>query len=248
MAFGLTSRLGLLALGACLLASLTSCGTPAASEDGELVRMVDDNGNPYYVRRKAADNSPQPKSNNTPKGNEGGTVTNPDDEFCLVPPEAQAIAASGLKVGAKAPNWKLKTLDGSKEISLADYKGKTLMIEFWASWCPGCRTSNEENLRPLFAANQASADSNLAIIAIGLTFNDDTAEAQKAVAETKEYPWTLVFDEGAKVSDAYGVGVTPCVVVVSPEGVVQTYGLYRREWAANLDKYLTQNCVTKPPK
>ncbi|MCL4731965.1 MAG: TlpA family protein disulfide reductase, partial [Planctomycetes bacterium] len=123
-----------------------------------------------------------------------------------------------------------------------------VMIEFWASWCPGCRTANEENLRPLFAANQASKDSNLAIIAIGLTFNDDTAAAQKAVADTKEYPWPLVFDEGAKVSDAYGVGVTPCVVVISPEGVVQTFGLYRREWAKHLDDYLKQNCVTQPPK
>lgn len=242
MASSMTLRMA--TLGFAALAGLSACSQPAASGEGELVRMVDDNGNPYYVRRPAAAN--QPKADNTPKGN--GAVTNPDDEFCLVPPEAQPVAASGLKVGSKAPSWKLKTLDGSKEISLADFKGKTLMIEFWASWCPGCRSANEENLRPLYAANQASADSNLAIIAIGLTFNDDTAEAQKAVAETKEYPWALVFDEGAKVSDAYGVGVTPCVVVISPEGVVQTFGLYRREWATNLDKYLMQNCVTKPPK
>jgi len=245
MALGPFSRLAFLG-GALVIASISSCANPGTSSEGELVRVYDENGSPYYVRRKAGDN--QPKANNGPVANEGNTGKTPEDEFCLVPPEAQPIAASGLKVGAKAPAWKLKTLAGDKTISLADYKGKTLMIEFWASWCPGCRTANEENLRPLFAANEASADSNLAIIAIGLTFNDDTAESQKAVADVKDYPWPLVFDEGAKVSDAYGVGVTPCVVVISPEGTVQTFGLYKREWAKNLDDYLKQNCVTQPPK
>lgn len=239
MARGMISRLFVCAALALLM--LAGCAQPS-SGDGELVRELDENGNPHYVRRKPASNQPKGNSpaTNKPKGTE--------EEFCLLPPEALDIAATGLKVGAKAPGWTLKTLDGDKSISLSDFKGKTVMIEFWASWCPACRMANDENLKQLWEHNQTVADSNLVIIGVGLNLNGDTPAAQKAFAETKEYPWPLVFDEGAKVSDAYGVGVTPCVVVVSPDGSVETYGLYRRGFAKSVDEYLKQQCVARPAK
>lgn len=47
-------------------------------------------------------------------------------------------ALGGLKIGAKAPNFSLKTLDG-KQVELSDYEGKKVMLNFWATWCPPCK-------------------------------------------------------------------------------------------------------------
>ena len=47
-------------------------------------------------------------------------------------------AQSLLKVGTQAPNFKLPTPEG-KKVQLSDFKGKYVLIDFWASWCPDCR-------------------------------------------------------------------------------------------------------------
>lgn len=47
-------------------------------------------------------------------------------------------AQSLLKVGTHAPNFELPTPEG-KKVQLSDFKGKYVLIDFWASWCPDCR-------------------------------------------------------------------------------------------------------------
>ena len=47
-------------------------------------------------------------------------------------------AQSLLKVGTQAPNFELPTPEG-KKVQLSDFKGKYVLIDFWASWCPDCR-------------------------------------------------------------------------------------------------------------
>lgn len=44
----------------------------------------------------------------------------------------------GTKVGEKLPDFTLKTLDGGKSVSLSDFTGKSVVVNFWASWCPFC--------------------------------------------------------------------------------------------------------------
>jgi peroxiredoxin len=53
-------------------------------------------------------------------------------------PAAPPLALTGPQVGSPAPNFRLRTLDG-KTVSLETYRGKTLVINVWATWCPPCR-------------------------------------------------------------------------------------------------------------
>jgi len=240
---GLVRRIALLAVVA--IGVLAGCAQPSGK--GELVKRYDENGNPYWVREdkpaNAQANNTGPAKNEPGKPAANGDTTDP--EFCLLPPDANPIAASGLKVGSAAPTWTLKDLRSDKKYSLADLHGRTVMLVFWASWCPACRFAAEENLRPLYNSNLSVKESKLAILGVGLNFNDDTAAAQKALAETKNYTWPLCYDDGGKVAEAYGIGVTPAVVVITPEGKVATFGLYRHDWASRLDAYLTQSCVAE---
>ena len=50
---------------------------------------------------------------------------------------AATLSAGELKVGTKAPAWKLNGLDG-KAVQSSDFKGKVVVFNFWATWCPPC--------------------------------------------------------------------------------------------------------------
>ncbi|WP_231376010.1 peroxiredoxin family protein [Prevotella sp. AGR2160] len=50
------------------------------------------------------------------------------------------------KVGTKAPDFKMKTIDG-KNFKLSSLKGKVVVLDFWASWCPDCRRDMPEMMR-----------------------------------------------------------------------------------------------------
>ncbi|MFP4021177.1 MAG: peroxiredoxin family protein, partial [Halanaerobium sp.] len=51
---------------------------------------------------------------------------------------AEVSAEVGTEVGMQAPDFTLKNMD-DKEVSLSDYRGQKVFLNFWASWCPPCR-------------------------------------------------------------------------------------------------------------
>ncbi|HYV84446.1 MAG TPA: redoxin family protein [Patescibacteria group bacterium] len=125
----------------------------------------------------------------------------------------------GLQVGAVAPPFSARALDGS-DVSLAALRGRPVLFDFWASWCPPCRDS-VIGLRRI--ADQYG--SRLAIVGIGL---DDDPRAFEAFVFNEHLPGHQVHDGGAAgpIGRAYGVPATgiPHVVLVGPDGKVAAIG------------------------
>jgi peroxiredoxin len=118
---------------------------------------------------------------------------------------ARDRAASGQPLtgrslqGAAAPDFELKSIDG-KTVRLSDYKGKAVLLNFWATWCPPCKIE-----MPWFVDLQKQyADQGLQVIGIAM---DDDAEKESAriAAFAKEMNLNYVVLLGNdRVGDAYG--------------------------------------------
>ena len=118
-----------------------------------------------------------------------------------------------LALSAPAPDFTLNTLTGTP-VALKDLRGKRVLINFWASWCPPCVRETPD----LVAAYNELADSGIVFVGIGT--QDDTAKL-KQFADDNKVPYTIVEDPKGKVSDAYSVLGLPTTVLVDSSGIVR---------------------------
>ena len=125
-------------------------------------------------------------------------------------------ATNLLKPGTDAPDINLQTIDG-KQFSLKSLRGKYVVLDFWASWCPDCRKDSPYimSLYEKFAPKGVEF--------VGVSF-DTKAEAWKNGVEKLGIKYTQVSDmkhmRESAVAQTYCVKWIPTVYVVDPEGKV----------------------------
>ena len=122
-----------------------------------------------------------------------------------------------LKPGTPAPDLTLNDIDG-KSVSLKDFKGKKVVLVFWASWCPDCRAEVPE-----IKAMHASADpKKVAFVSISF---DRTKEAFEKYVRENELPGVQLFDPAGKkdsaVANDFKVRWIPSLYVIDEKGNVQ---------------------------
>lgn len=197
---------------------------------------------PETNKEPAANTSKEPQPE--PKDPE---VDPESGEVCLLPPAAQKDDLGGLlKTGTTPPEIALTDTRTGKAVKLSDFKGKTVMIFFWASWCPTCKMACRKNgsLWKLMRTIDETTDSQVMILGVG-TGSDDNADSQNAFLDSNECTWISTHDSGNKVEDEYGVLGVPTAVVIGKDGNVLTFGRYERKWRDDLLEYLKQECVTR---
>ncbi len=129
-----------------------------------------------------------------------------------------AAAFKYVEVGQKAPEFALKTLDGT-EIRLAEKVGaKALAVVFWATWSPRSKAL----LQDLAAVYGDRHDKGFEVLAVNVDHEHLDAETRAAVEETASgLPFPVVVDEGLATYYAYGVVATPSVALLDDAGTVR---------------------------
>ncbi|WP_281631575.1 TlpA disulfide reductase family protein [Flavobacterium luteolum] len=123
-----------------------------------------------------------------------------------------------MKRGAKGMeilNFTLKDVDG-KDVNIQSYKGKYVLIDFWASWCKPCRAENPNVL----AAYNKYKDKNFTVLSVSI---DDSPEKWKAAIKEDGLPWTQVRDrenKKSKVMDYYNINAIPSTFLIDKNGII----------------------------
>lgn len=127
-------------------------------------------------------------------------------------------AVNMLKSGAKAPDFKLKTYDG-KLISLSQYRGSYVVLDFWASWCPDCR----RDIPAMKALYEQFRDHGVQFI--GISFDTDREVWAKTYWNRYQMNWTQVselkkFRKETNIDKIYRIDWIPSMYLVDPYGKI----------------------------
>jgi cytochrome c biogenesis protein CcmG/thiol:disulfide interchange protein DsbE len=116
-------------------------------------------------------------------------------------------------VGKAAPAFDLERLDGSGRMRLEDYKGKVVVINFWASWCVPCKEENPA----LVSVWERYRTSDVMLIGI---LYQDSLDAGRRYSQRMGNSWPTGVDDDGRVAFAYGVFGIPETFFIGPDGVI----------------------------
>jgi peroxiredoxin len=138
---------------------------------------------------------------------------------------------SRIAVGQMAPNFQQLTTDNAP-VTLASYKGKYVLLEFWASWCGPCRAESPNLLKEY----KHYKDKGFDVLAVSL---DDKKEKWMEAIKKDGMPWTQVSDlKGWKneVAGLYGINAVPANFLIDPTGKIVARDLRGEELGKALAK------------
>lgn len=122
----------------------------------------------------------------------------------------------GVRNNEAAPDFALVDLDGN-EVRLSDYRGQTVVLNFWATWCRVCRAEMPHVER----FYQDYLDKGVAVLSVNATSQERDAERVKRYAEDEDLSFPIVLDEDGAVLSQYKVNAYPTTFVVGPEGDIR---------------------------
>ena len=147
--------------------------------------------------------------------------------------ESMIARMEKVQVGSEAPDFTLPDVDGNP-VSLSSFRGKYVLVDFWAAWCPDCRKENPN----IVAAWEKYKDKNFAVLGVSLDRNRDQ---WLAAIEKDGLKWTQVSDLKYWSSDAavlYCIRWIPMSFLIDPEGKIVSIGLEGEELHNKLEELL----------
>jgi peroxiredoxin len=153
------------------------------------------------------------------------------------PPMAQSQDANDLwmaKLGIEplekraAPDLQLKDVDGNMD-RLHDFKGKVVLLNFWATWCPSCRFE----MPSMETLHKELSSRGLAVVAVAL---QDSTEDVRAFYNEYHLSFPALLDHDAAASDVYEVWSLPTTFVIGKQGFIVGKVVGYRDWNSEQSK------------
>lgn len=129
--------------------------------------------------------------------------------------QAQSLTV-GLDVGNSAPDFELQTVDGTT-IKLSSLKGKKVILNFWATWCPPCRQEMPD-MEKFYTENEKSG---IEILAVNLTETEKSRTDVPAFMRANGITFPVGLDEKGSVGNLYKVSSIPASFIIDSNGVIQ---------------------------
>jgi len=125
------------------------------------------------------------------------------------------------QVAKPAPNFTI--VDGSRTIRLSDYHGKTVVLNFWASWCAPCL----EEFPSLIDLQKRMPQ----IIVLGVDFNDDPAAYRQYLVDNR-IDLLTIHDESQQSNLAFGTTRPPETYIIDGQGKIRRKFIGPQDWTS----------------
>ena len=146
----------------------------------------------------------------------------------------------GIYKGEIPPDFKLKDLQG-REVSLKSYRGKVVLLNFWATWCPSCR----KEIPSMVKLYESYKNKGLEIIGINLDKLDKSGIEKFSLEYNINFP--ILLDPTGKTAALYGITALPATFILDRNGKIQEKVAGGKDWSSeeNLKKFETFLSETK---
>lgn len=124
-------------------------------------------------------------------------------------------ANTGIEKGDQAPDFELKTLDG-KQAKLSDYRGKKVILNFWATWCPPCRAEIPD-MEKFYSSYK---DKGIVILGVNLTQTEKSQSDVGDFAKSYGITYPVVLDAENSVAGVYQVSAIPTSYIIDSQGII----------------------------
>jgi peroxiredoxin len=116
--------------------------------------------------------------------------------------------------GFLAPDFELKTPAG-ETVKLSDLRGKAVLVNLWATWCPPCR----EEMQTIEEVYQEYKDQGFTVLAVNMTYQDDPLAVMPFV-EGQKLTFPILLDEVGEMSNAYQLRSLPSSYFIRRDGLI----------------------------
>ena len=135
------------------------------------------------------------------------------------------------QVGTKAPDFTVN--EGGRSISLHDYRGKVVVLNFWASWCTPCIAE-----MPALTRMQQDLGDSVTVLAVS---TDQNQHAYEQFLADRHVKLLTIRDESQRSNQAYGTEKFPETYIIDKQGVIRRKFIGEVKWTAQeIERYLRQ--------
>jgi len=129
-------------------------------------------------------------------------------------------SAQGPQVGRLAPDFQLQSLDG-QTVSLSDFRGNPVLLNFWATWCRPCRF--EMPLIQEIYEDKEWSDKGLVILAINIIdeLRGESPSRAKEFMESYGFSFPVLLDANQDVALKYNIRAIPTTFFIDKDGIIQ---------------------------